>query len=157
VTGQGQKVRVTEKGRLILQSEYQEYRSIFASEIELVLRGKVAGGLGEGRYYISREGYRKQFIELFGFVPYAGTLNILLDEPFIPAPKREVRIEGFLDEGRAFGECKGYRIKINGIDAAIIRPDRSSYPPTLVEVIAPVQLREALRLRDGDPVEVALQ
>ncbi|VVB73077.1 Riboflavin kinase [uncultured archaeon] len=156
-TGSGQKIRITEPGRLLLQSEYQDYRSLFEGEPVAVLRGRVAGGLGEGQYYISREGYRKQFEQHFGFVPYAGTLNIKLDEPFVPAPKRAVRIEGFRDEGRTFGECRGFRIRINGIEAAVIRPDRSSYPQTLVEVIAPVKLREVLQLADGDAVEVTLE
>jgi len=38
----------------------------------------------------------------------------------------------------------------------IIRPDRSSYPPDLVEVISPLRLRDALKLKDGDAVEVKL-
>jgi riboflavin kinase len=44
---------------------------------------------------------------------------------------------------QSFGECKCYRIKLNGIDAAVVQPERSRYPPELIEVIAPVQLRRA--------------
>ena len=118
------------------------------------MRGKISAGLGQGRYFISREGYSRQFLQHLGFVPFPGTLNVLLDEPF-PAEQQAIKIEGFLEEGRSFGECKCYRIKLNGIDAAVVRPERSRYPAELIEVIAPLKLR-ALGLEDGDPVEVVV-
>jgi len=157
VTSVGQKVRITEKGLVRLQAEYQEYRSVFEGGSFEVVRGKVAAGLGEGQYYISREGYRTQFLQKLGFVPFPGTLNIKLDEPFVPVARRAIRIEGFQDEGRTFGGCRCYKIRVKGIEAAIVRPDRSSYPANLVEVIAPVSLREALDLANGDEVEVILE
>jgi len=117
--------------------------------------GKIAAGLGQGQYFISREGYSRQFLQHLGFVPFPGTLNVLLEEPF-PAEQHEIIIEGFQEEGRSFGECKCYRIKLNGIEAAVVRPERSRYPADLIEVVAPVQLRLALGLEDDDPVEVIL-
>ncbi len=156
VTGSGQRIRITEIGRLLLLSEYQDYRRIFEGEKTAVMRGRVVGGLGEGQYYISREGYRNQFFQKLGFVPFPGTLNIKLDQPFNPGP-HQVRIEGFREEERTFGGCKCYRIKINGLEGAIIRADRSSYPADLVEVISPRRLRDALKLEDGDAVELILQ
>jgi riboflavin kinase len=118
------------------------------------MRGKVASGLGLGQYFLTREGYSRQFVEKLGFVPFPGTLNVQLEEPF-PAELPAIRIEGFAEEGKSFGECKCYRIKLNGIEAAVVRPEKSRYPLELIEVIAPVKLR-ALGLEDGDPVEVIL-
>jgi riboflavin kinase len=118
------------------------------------MRGKILSGLGQAQYFLTREGYSRQFLESLGFVPFPGTLNVLLEEPF-PTEQRTIKIEGFAEEGRTFGECKCYRIKINGIDAAVVRPERSRYPPELIEIIAPVKLR-ALGLEDGDTVEVIL-
>jgi len=119
------------------------------------MRGKILSGLGQGQYFLTCEGYSRQFLERLGFVPFPGTLNVMLDEPF-PVEQQAIKIEGFAEEGRTFGECKCYRIKLNGIEAAVVRPERSRYPPELIEVIAPVQLRRALRLEDSDPVEVIL-
>jgi len=119
------------------------------------MRGKISAGLGQGQYFIAREGYSRQFLHHLGFVPFPGTLNVLLEGPF-PAEKQAIKIEGFQEEGRSFGECKCYRIKLNGIDAAVVVPERSRYPADLVEVVAPVQLRRALGLKDGDPVEITL-
>jgi riboflavin kinase len=139
------------------------------------MRGKIASGLGQGQYFISREGYSRQFLQHLGFVPFPGTLNVLLDEPcdcthtlsavinfpgtlnvlldepFPARASQAIKIEGFAEEGRSFGECKCYRIKLNGIEAAVVRPERSRYPPELIEVIAPVQLRQALGLEEGGP------
>ena len=156
IVGTGQKVKITEKGMLLLQAEYQDYKRIFEHGSSRMIRGVVVGGLGEGQYYISREGYSEQFRRLLGFEPFPGTLNIRLDEPFLPSGLQAIRIEGFRDEGRTFGECKCYRIAVNGVEAAVVRPERSNYPANLIEVLAPVRLRDALHLADGDPVEVIL-
>lgn len=119
------------------------------------MRGKILSGLGQAQYFLTREGYSRQFQACLGFVPFPGTLNVQLDEPFL-AEQEAIKIEGFTEEGRTFGECKCYRIKLNGIEAAVVRPERSRYPPDLIEVIAPVQLRRALGLEDGNPVDVVL-
>ncbi len=126
----------------------------FESEQVEFMRGKILSGLGQAQYFLTREGYSRQFVEKLGFVPFPGTLNVLLEEPF-PAQRQAIKIEGFSMEGKSFGECKCYRIKLNGIEAAVVRPERSRYPAELIEIIAPVKLR-AQGLKDGDPVEVIL-
>src|SRR5271157_4064760 len=120
------------------------------------LKGKIVTGLGEGQYYISREGYRKQFNLKLGFDPSPGTLNLKLAEPFPQAEADSIKVEGFVDENGTFGGCKCYRVMIGDIKGAIVRPERSSYPPNLIEVIAPVHLRKALNLKDGDELEMIL-
>ncbi len=121
------------------------------------MRGIVVSGLGRGQYYLSVEGYRNQFKELLSFDPFPGTLNLKLTEPFIQPAMGSINIDGFRDEKRTFGECRCYPVKINGINGAIIRPERSSYPADLIEVIAPVSLRKTLCLSDGDEIEVILE
>jgi hypothetical protein len=61
---------------------------------------------------------------------------LMLYEPF-PVERQAIKIEGFAEVSRTFGECRCYRIKLNGIDAAVVRPEKSRYPPELIEVIAP--------------------
>jgi len=34
--------------------------------------------------------------------------------------RQAIKIEGFAEVGRTFGECRYYRIKLNGIDAAVV-------------------------------------
>jgi riboflavin kinase len=121
------------------------------------LKGKIITGLGEGQYYISRDGYRKQFNLKLGFDPSPGTLNLKLAEPFPQTGANSIEIEGFVDEKGTFGGCRCYRVMIGDIKGAIVRPERSRYPPDLVEVIAPVQLRKALNLKDGDELELIME
>lgn len=157
VTPEGQKVKITDKGISLLRSEYLDYQRLFEKNGHAVLKGKVVTGLGEGQYYISLDGYRNQFNEKLGFDPYPGTLNIRLTEPFAPSEHEAVNIAGFKGESRTFGGCKCYPVRIKGVKAAIIRPDRTSYPPNLIEIIAPIKLRQSLGLKDGDEVEVTLE
>jgi riboflavin kinase, archaea type len=55
------------------------------------MREKIASGLEQGQYFISRVGYSRQFVEKLGFVPFPGTLNVLLEGPF-PAEKQAIRL-----------------------------------------------------------------
>jgi riboflavin kinase len=140
-----------------LRSEFLDYRKIFEDGHWPSFKGRVTTGLGEGQYYISLDGYRKQFVEKLGFEPYPGTLNLKLKEPFAQHEASAVSIIGFKDASRTFGGGKCYPVMIDGVKAAIIRPDRSSYPLNLVEIIAPVNLRKTLGLKDGDEVEVIME
>jgi riboflavin kinase len=157
VTTGGQDVRLTDKGVSKLKAEFLDYKEIFEGKQGHRFRGRVATGLGEGQYYISLDGYRDQFMKKLGFEPYPGTLNLQLKEPFAQHDASAVSIIGFKDASRTFGGGKCYPVTIGGVKAAIIRPDRSSYPLNLVEIIAPVNLRKTLGLKDGDEVEVTLE
>jgi riboflavin kinase len=85
---------------------------------------------------LTQEGYNHQFAGKLGFVPFPATLNVLLEETF-PAEVTEIEIESFTEDDRTFGACRCRRILLSGIAAAAIRPERSLYPPKLIEVIAP--------------------
>jgi len=153
----GQEVKITDKGILRLRSELEDYRKIFQISYARKIKGVVASGIGEGQYYISLEGYRVQFSQKLGFTPYPGTLNLRSSEPFGKDNAGAVKIEGFKDERRTYGACQCYPADIGGVVGAIIRPERSSYPSHLLEIISPVELRKALGLSDGDEVEVILR
>ncbi|WP_325379511.1 DUF120 domain-containing protein [Methanocella sp.] len=157
VTTEGQEVRLTDKGVSRLNAEFLDYRKIFEDGHVQRIKGRVTTGLGEGQYYISLDGYREQFKEKLGFEPYPGTLNLQLKEPFAHPEASAIKIEGFKDATRTFGGGKCYVVRIDGIRCAVMRPDRSSYPLNLVEIIAPVNLRKTLGLKDGDEVEVILE
>ena len=157
VTSEGQKVRITDKGMLRLRQELQDYRKVFEEPHDIVLRGKLVTGLGEGQYYISLDGYRRQFNQKLGFDPFPGTMNLKLTEPFVPSEQDAIKIEGFRDENRTFGGCRCYKVNVRGIRGAIVRPDRTSYSPMLVEIIAPVNLRKSLGVTDGNELEVMLE
>ena len=154
----GQLISITKNGLLALQKELYDYQEIFSGNgSKKILSGKVITGLGEGQYYISLEGYRKQFREKLGFDPYPGTLNIKLDAQSIGLRKRitgHIRISGFTDENRTFGKGSCFNVRISDIEGAVITPERTHYPEDIIEIIAPVNLRNHLDIRDGSAVQV---
>ncbi len=167
ISKDGQYIVITEKGRDLLHKEYIDYRKIFEELPDsIVIRGRVTGGVGEGAYYVSLEGYRRQFIEKLGFDPFPGTLNLKIPKEqmfFRKLLDREegIKIEGFSAENRTFGEVKAFLCKISKagdckdpVDSALVIPQRTHYPSDVLEVIAPVRLRDVLGLEDGDIVEL---
>ncbi len=155
-----QRIRITEDGRALLQAEALLYQRMFEVRDRIVLSGQVKTGLGEGRYYLSRPGYRTQFQKALGWDPYPGTLNLELSGP--EANKlRFLRknpvytIEAFQAEGRTFGGVTCHPAHVRGQDCAAILPHRSHYTTT-VELIAPVRLRDALPCDDGSRLEVVV-
>lgn len=164
-----QHIRVSAAGAEVLRREYADYRALFHAGESIALHGKVVTGLGEGRYYLSREGYRKAFNRLLGFDPYPGTLNVEVD-PLDREKVSEVKdldgllVPEFQSEGRTFGAVKCFPARIrpmgapeaeSGVEAAAIFPLRSHHVH-VVELISPRGLRDALELVDGKPVEVRL-
>jgi len=120
----------------------------------VTMRGKVVSGVGEGRAFTSLGWARRQFREKLGFNPYAGTLNIqTIREENIELLRSSKGIQidppkGFLG-GKCFTALIGKRIR-----GAVVIPDSSRHPSHVLEIIAPLSLREELNLDDGDEVDV---
>lgn len=152
-----QLVRLTEEGVNVLMREYQSYRKLLEHAGCLQIRGKVASGLGEGRYYLGQQGYIDQFREKLGFVPYPGTLNLdvegtELNKLRILKTTEAIRIEEFQAADRTFGAVDAWRAEIGPVPCALILPKRTHHART-VEVVAPDFLRDKLKLHDGDEIE----
>lgn len=155
----GEIIRLTAKGLRELASvkaSLDKALKLFPSEVRV--EGEVFSGLGEGAYYVSQPGYRRQFVEKLGFEPFPGTLNLRVkgeDLEKILLLKRcpAVPIEGFIDGGRSFGPAGCYKAVLEGgIEGAVVVAMRGHYGDDVLEVIAPVNLRKALNLKDGDKV-----
>lgn len=167
VVSDGQWVTVTGAGEAALRREYADYRRIFEEGTSLALLGTVVGGMGEGRHYISLSGYMEQFRNRLGYEPFAGTLNVELDEESIRtragmSSLDAIPIDGWEDDERTFGPATCYAARVEGpgdtFDTAhVIVPERTHHDERNVEVIAPIKLRDELGLEDGDDVVVHLE
>ena len=155
----GQIVNINDKGLAILRKEFTEYGLIFGTEKIIEMDGILETGLGEGGYYISKEGYMKQFNDKLSWKPYKGTFNLRLSEdevPKIEAMKAAegILIEGFEEEGRTFGKAWIFKCTLETDqgkiveNCAIISPKRTHYKK-VVEIISPIFLREDLGAEDG--------
>ena len=164
--GQGLAIKITQEGKSVLWKAYADLQSVF-HEVPSQIKGQLARGLGEGGYYISLEGYMKQFDEVLGWRPFAGTLNVrLVTEEDIDAFQNLLKtqsqtIEGFYHEetkrtlGKVFlWKCEIEYTNEQVIEGAIIYPDRTHHQKTIMELLAPVQVREKWRLNDGDALTI---
>ncbi|MEM2874686.1 MAG: DUF120 domain-containing protein [Candidatus Hadarchaeales archaeon] len=157
----GQVIRISSTGMAALRGLYRELEKILEAETRPIeLSGTVITGLGEGGYYLSREGYAKQLEEKLGFRPYPGTLDIKLDEKSLHMREVLLRmpmgeVKGFRTKEREFGPVRFVKAKIDGRDAAILFPERTHHSD-VIEVIAQVNLRRALGLEDGSRVKVVV-
>jgi riboflavin kinase len=165
--GQKFAVRVTDKGYSEIQNLFFLLRTALESSPAMIdFEGNVVSGMGEGAYYMSLEGYRKQFREKLGYVPYPGTLNVRLVDKLYMNARRElgrhpsIFVDGFSDGTRTYGWVKCYRAVINGgaiRDAAVLILERTHYDDSMLEVIAPVSIKQAAGIKNGDRVKVQVQ
>lgn len=122
-----------------------------------VIQGIVQSGLGQGNSFTQLEWVRQQFRDKVGFDPYPGTLNLrVLDWNGLAGLRAE---RGIRIEPGAPGFCaaKCFHVKIGErVAGAWIIPEVPGYPDDLVELMAPVCLRDTLGLKPGDLVPVQL-
>jgi riboflavin kinase len=156
-------IRITAKGSEELNKMHLRLKAIFELKPrEVMLEGILFSGIGEGAWYVSQPGYRKQFAERLGFNPFPGTLNLRLkpeyeDEKRLLETIPHIQIEGFRDGERTFGPVVCHKTKINDSeDGALISAVRTHYAGDVIEVIAASNLREKLGLRDGDTVRARI-
>ncbi len=163
ITPEGCLIKIADTGVAELKKLYSDLRLIFegAYPPHLTLEGVLFTGLGEGAYYVTRDGYRKQFLEKLGFDPYPGTLNLKLTTEYDMKTRSElesypaVELEGFGNESRTFGPVKCYPAIINNkAKGAVVSALRSHYNSSVIEIIAPKFLRGNLKLKDGNKVKV---
>ena len=123
--------------------------------MELVIKGCVFTGRGEGRFFVALDWVQEQVEAKLGFKPFPGTLNLKVLPEDREAVKRLSEAEAAIIEPPSRGFCRGrcYKALLNdSVDVAIVVPEVEGYPEDQLEVIAPQPLREALGLRDGDLV-----
>ena len=165
ISPEGSLIKIVEPGMKQVQNLYSYLRLLVEASYppSVTLEGIVFEGLGEGAYYISKDVYRKQFIEKLGFDPYPGTLNLKLTTEYDLKTRTEletypaIEVHGFKNENRTFGLVKCYPATINNkVKGALILALRSHYDVSVLEIIAPVFLRKHLNLKDGHKVKVEI-
>lgn len=160
----GQLVCVTADGERALRREYEQYRRVFEDPGGVTLAGSVTSGMGEGRHYISLSGYMKQFREKLDYEPFAGTLNLELDDQSVRDRARleafdPITIEGWEDDERTYGPvyCWPATLEDDYGPAHVIAPERTHHGKDQLELVAPEKLRDVLDLADGDTVTIHVQ
>jgi riboflavin kinase, archaea type len=123
----------------------------------VTFEGKVFTGEGNGKKYLALPWVQRQVKEKLGFKPFLGTLNLKLT--------RESSLRRKLLEKNespticpAEGYCVGVLLKatVDAMECAVIIPKVKNYPENVLEIIAPVNLREKLKVKDDDEVAVTV-
>lgn len=165
--GHGYLIRVTDEGFSTVKrmSEFL-YMALNSSPGNVHFSGTLVSGMGEGKYYMSLEGYRKQFEKKIGYIPFPGTLNIRIVDALSLENREKIEsfryyfVDGFSDSKRTYGWVKCYPVIINGnekIRSDLLILERTHHDNNMLEIIAPVNIKKVLNLKNGDNVKVTLK
>jgi riboflavin kinase len=161
-TAEGMLLQITEKGRDELLRVFSNLEVAFTPrQDDIVIEGRLVTGLGEGAYYV--EAYASKLRDALGFKPHLGTLNVkVIDEDSRRAIGRmkntpPLVVSGFHHKGRTFGDVICYRVKVNKeIEAAIVMAQRTHHSEDILEVVAPVNIRETLNIEDDSKITLTV-
>ncbi len=121
------------------------------------LRGLVASGIGESRFFTEIPWVKRQFIDKLGINPFPGTFNITViaeDREKLNTVRESKGIE-IIPEDENFCSAESFPVLIDGkIKGAAIIPHVSNYPQAQLEVISAENIKQSLSLKDGDPVDI---
>jgi riboflavin kinase len=117
---------------------------------QILFEGTVFSGQGRGKKFVELPWFKRQVEEKLVFSPYPGTLNLFLTGKNIEN-RRLLEVSGGLMVEPQTGYYSGvmFRASIDSLDCAVVIPIMPNYPNDVLEVIAPIYLREKLKLVDG--------
>jgi riboflavin kinase len=165
ITPEGCLVKITDSGITELKKIYSSLKMVMEATYppSVTLEGVLFSGLGEGAYYVTKDRYRKQFMEKLGFDPYPGTLNLKLTSDYDMKTRSEletypsIEVQGFKNETRTYGPVKCFPAVVNNkVKGAVVSAMRSHYDASVLEVISSDYIRSKLKLKDGNKVKVEI-
>ncbi|WP_405319859.1 DUF120 domain-containing protein [Methanobrevibacter thaueri] len=120
------------------------------------IEGEVTTGLGKAAFFLSQEFYTREFEKNLGFVPFPGTLNIVVSEEYLDEINGiKNSCENLIKPDEGFGAVKFIEAVLNdNVDGAIVFPAKTTHEENYLEFISENKLRDELNLEDGDVVSL---
>ncbi len=120
------------------------------------ITGEVTTGLGKAAYFLSQEFYSREFKKNLGFVPFPGTLNVIVNEEYLDEINEiKVNCKNLIKPDEGFGAVKYIEAILNDkIKGAIVFPAKTTHEENYLEFISQNKLRDELNLNDGDIVSL---
>ena len=120
------------------------------------INGEVTTGLGKAAYFLSQEFYSREFKKNLGFVPFPGTLNVVVNEEYLDGINEiKVNCKNLIKPDEGFGAVKYIEAILNDkIKGAIVFPAKTTHEENYLEFISQNKLRDELKLNDGDVVSL---
>ncbi|MBT5047305.1 MAG: CTP-dependent riboflavin kinase [Rhodospirillaceae bacterium] len=123
--------------------------------------GELATGIGQATGFTELDWAHEAFISRLGIDAYPGTVNLLVrDEAQLAHWRTAKAWPGIIIPPPRPDWCNSrcYSARIaNEIEAAVILPEIESYAVDQIELIAAVNVREALRITDGDRLSIEIR
>jgi riboflavin kinase len=161
INGRNISVKITPNGFSEIVKLSASLQASLNSSSHIELKGTLISGMGEGAYYMSLDGYTKQFKSKIGYVPFPGTLNVRLDKKIHQEAIKQfenidgITIPGFSDGKRTYGWVKCFHAIINQtIDCELIILERTHHDNSIIELISKTCIRKSGKLNDGALVTI---
>jgi riboflavin kinase len=120
--------------------------------------GTVVSGLGMSASFLAIPWVTDQLSKNLSFSPYCGTLNIRLHDTEAQKALKRGTGRRIIPAEHGFCEALLFEGTVAGrYPCAAILPLVANYPEDVLEIIAPVHLKQTLGIGDGDGIEVELK
>lgn len=123
----------------------------------LPVSGKVFSGSGNNSRHLTH--FADKLSALLGYMPVPGSLNVRTPRAF----RLGAWAGEFVDErrgrgGRRGGDYQVWHARLEGFDGPVhvMRPGKRAHGRDVMEIWAPVRLKDELGLRDGDTVKLRI-
>ena len=121
------------------------------------ITGVIFSDLGQASSFMALDWVQKALRDGLGFSPFPATLNLRLESDQAMAVWQEVKSEmrgiDIIPPDPSFCKARCFLVEIEGKQkGAVLLPEVEGYPANKVEVIAPVRLKDELRIRDGGQI-----
>ena len=124
------------------------------------ISGKVVTGAGKAAQFTQLDWVQEQCYTKLGFRPYPGTLNLEVVDKCLPVLNELRREDGICLDPPDLEYCtaKVLPLSIGTVPGAFIVPEASVniHGRNIIEVLAPVKLKDALGLNEGATVTLEI-
>ena len=124
------------------------------------LKGKVVSGAREASFFTQLDWVQTQCLDKLGFRPYPGTFNLRVDtDDRLSAKKlRGIRGMRLVPDDPEFCAATVIPARLGAIKGAVVVPSEevNIHGEEIIEILAPVNLRKALGVQDGDKVALEI-
>jgi CTP-dependent riboflavin kinase len=127
----------------------------------ITITGRIVSGAKKAAFFTQLDWVQEQCQKKLGFKPYPGTLNLEIDEETIPIVEALQQMEGAALVPPDEGYCSGYvfPVSVMGVSGAVVTPAEEVrvHGKNIIEILAPISLKEALDVKDGDEIMLTLK
>ena len=129
---------------------------------KLTVQGKIVSGVRKAAFFTQLDWVQDQCGEKLGFKPYPGTLNLEIDAQTLSAIEALQKNDDgvcLTPSDPQFCEAMVWPVSIGDFPGGLIAPseDVRVHGKHIIEILAPVNLKESLHVNDGDTLAVELK